>query len=384
MNHKTLNEHLIGPGPKRILALDGGGIRGALTLGYLERLENILRERAGGDPEFRLCDYFDLIGGTSTGSIIATGLAMGFTIKKLQEIYRSLSNDVFKTSFFKFGVVSAKFQSAPLIKALTQYFGDATLGSDQVKTGLLIMTKRLDTGSPWAVHNNPTGRYFHPREGTTRLGNKDYLLRDVVRASTAAPHYFEPEKLQIAHELFGAFVDGGVSPFNNPALQTFMLATMEGYGFNWPFGENNLLLVSVGTGGKELRLDPAEVLGMSAINLAAQSILSIMSDADWLGQTMLQWMSRSPTAWVIDREVGNLKSDVLGDGEPLLSYLRYNVPFNAEWLKENLYLNFSEEDLKSLFAMDQPKNVQQLADLGTAAAAFQIKEEHFPAVFDIE
>jgi predicted acylesterase/phospholipase RssA len=74
---RSLNDHLFGPGPTRILALDGGGVRGALTLSYLERMETLLRERAGGGDDVRLCDYFDLIGGTSTGSIIATGLALG-------------------------------------------------------------------------------------------------------------------------------------------------------------------------------------------------------------------------------------------------------------------------------------------------------------------
>ena len=68
---KTLNEHL-DPAitPKRILSLDGGGIRGALTLGYLKKLETLLREKEG-NKNLLLCDYFDLIGGTSTGSIIA-------------------------------------------------------------------------------------------------------------------------------------------------------------------------------------------------------------------------------------------------------------------------------------------------------------------------
>ena len=92
MPYKTRDEHLFGDGPKRMLALDGGGIRGALTLGYLERLEAILRERNWNDPDFRLCDYFDLIGGTSTGSIIATGLALGFSVEKLTDIYRALGD----------------------------------------------------------------------------------------------------------------------------------------------------------------------------------------------------------------------------------------------------------------------------------------------------
>jgi uncharacterized protein len=60
--------------PKRILSLDGGGIRGILTLEYLSAIEGMLKKRSSRD-DFLLCDYFDLIGGTSTGSIIAAGLA---------------------------------------------------------------------------------------------------------------------------------------------------------------------------------------------------------------------------------------------------------------------------------------------------------------------
>src|SRR5580658_1692916 len=70
----SLQTHLFSPGPKRILALDGGGVRGIISLAYLERLETILRDRFG--PDTVLADYFDLIGGASTGAIIATGLAL--------------------------------------------------------------------------------------------------------------------------------------------------------------------------------------------------------------------------------------------------------------------------------------------------------------------
>jgi len=70
---------------KRILALDGGGIRGILTLEYLGVMEKILRQRSGND-DLLLCDYFDLIGGTSTGSIIAAGLACGMTVADLQQL----------------------------------------------------------------------------------------------------------------------------------------------------------------------------------------------------------------------------------------------------------------------------------------------------------
>ena len=70
-----LSERLTAQGPKRILALDGGGIRGALTLWYLGEIEQILRDRHKR-PDLVLCDYFDFIGGTSTGAIIAAALAI--------------------------------------------------------------------------------------------------------------------------------------------------------------------------------------------------------------------------------------------------------------------------------------------------------------------
>ena len=68
----TRDQHFTEPGAKRILALDGGGLRGILTLGILRHIEAVLAERHGQDTSFRLCHYFDLIAGTSTGAIIGS------------------------------------------------------------------------------------------------------------------------------------------------------------------------------------------------------------------------------------------------------------------------------------------------------------------------
>ena len=81
----TVLERLTAPGPKRILALDGGGVRGMLTLGFLEQLERLLRDRHQR-PDLRLCDYFDLIGGTSVGATMAAGLAIGMDVTELREV----------------------------------------------------------------------------------------------------------------------------------------------------------------------------------------------------------------------------------------------------------------------------------------------------------
>ena len=91
----------------------------------------------------------------------------------------------------------------------------------------------MDTGSVWSISNNPQGTYFSP-EIPGSVGNSEYSLWQVVRASTAAPSYFEAEKIDVRRipgykNIKGEFVDGGVSPFNNPALQALMYATLKGY-----------------------------------------------------------------------------------------------------------------------------------------------------------
>jgi hypothetical protein len=377
----TVNDHLFGPGPKRMLALDGGGVRGILSVGYLSQIEQILQDRHGKD--FRLCDYFDLIGGTSTGAIIATALAFGFRVEEIRELYQKLAREIFKKPFWSLGLIGSKFPKDPLEQALREKFGETTLGSEQLRTGLMIVTKRLDTGSPWVIHNSSRGLFFDaPAKGTASTPNRDFVLRQLIRASTAAPHYFEPERLEVAPGLEGAFVDGGMSPFNNPALQMLFVATLGGFGLKWPLGPENLLLVSVGTGYRGIRLRPEEVMKMPAGLLALRALASLMADCDALTQTMLQWMSDSPTRWEINQEIGDLHGNLLG-GQQWLSYLRYNVHLVRGWLKEHLDLELGEQEAAGLYDMDAPQNVEKLRKIGEVAGSMQVKPEHFPKGFDI-
>ena len=367
MTRKDLNAHLFGPGPKRILALDGGGIRGILTLQLLKRIETLVRERTGDDSAV-LADYFDLIGGTSTGAIIASALALGWPVDRIEKLYRELGNSIFESSFFRKGLLRPKFSAEPVKKALEREYGDIRLGGPELKTGLAVVAKRLDTGSPWVMHNNPKGRYFEQMPGSKSTPNKDYLLRDVVRASTAAPTYFEPEKIRVADDMEGAFVDGGVSPHNNPALQLLMLATLEGHELRWPTGADQLLLVSLGTGSKTLALDQKEVMDMKAVELGVRGLSSLMDDASALNELLLQWMSSSETAHEIDSEIGDLSGDILGGGKPLLTYLRYDVQFDDAWLKDKLKLTLDAEQLESIAEMDRAENMDTLVEIGKAAA----------------
>jgi predicted acylesterase/phospholipase RssA len=387
MAYRKLNrdEHLQNNNrPKRILALDGGGLRGILAVGILEKIEAILRERHGNSKDFRLSHYFDLIAGTSTGSVIAALLALGFTVKEIRQKYMALGKKVFEKSFFRQGLFRAKYDETKLVKELKAICGARTkLGSKALQTGLLVMTKRLDTGSPWPISNNPRGKYFASRPGGI-IGNGDYPLYQVVRASTAAPAYFDPESITIATKanhkpVEGNFVDGGVSPFNNPALQAFMYATMDGYRIGWPTGPEKLLLVSIGTGKADPDVKKAGITAKQAIN----ALLSLMEDCESLQETLLQWMSSSPTARQIDRELSDLRHDLVA-GAPLLSYLRYNVDLRKKSVKQLDPTLTQNKVIKSLSEMDAPENMKTLYRLGQLAAERDVKAVDFASVFDLQ
>lgn len=366
----SLIERLSATGPKRILSLDGGGIRGALTLGLLAKIENILRARHA-NPNLRLCDYFDLIGGTSTGAIIAAGLSIGMDTSEISRMYLELGGKIFRRQLRSW---RAFFNPKQLESQLEHIFGDRQLGDASIQTGLCIVTKRADTGSTWPLINHPSARYNGE--------NSQILLRNAVRASTAAPTYFIPVKFDVGKREIGAFVDGGVSMANNPALLLFLVATLEGFRFQWPVGEDKLLLVSVGTGHWRNRQDADRVVNSRLWNWAREVPTMLMNDASLHNQLILQYLSHTPTPVKIDSEIGFLSSDLLTH-EPALSYLRYDVALDSEGLTKLGLPELSPKKLAKLRKMERAKSRFDLVKIGERAAEDQIKEEHFPAVFDL-
>ena len=370
----TVRERLQSPGPKRVLALDGGGIRGALTLGYLARIEQVLRERHRR-PDLVLADYFDLIGGTSTGAIIAAGLAIGMSSEEITRFYLNFGGEVFGERQ-GLGFLRGRFSAEPLRRKLAEAFGEIRLGDPRIKAGLCIVTKRADTNSTWPLINHPDGRFFRD--------NCDMLLADVVRASTAAPTYFEPEELNFTAG--GAlaramFIDGGISMHNNPALLLFLIVTLEGFPFHWSIGHDKLLLVSIGTGYWQVGKRFEGVFDDAIWEWSSVVPGMLVNEASWLGQTLLQALSQSPTAFVIDQEVGvgNLSRDLLG-GRALLSYLRYNVELDVDPLRR---LGFDTLALRidELRDMTNANVREDLNRVGIAAAA--LNPAHLPAAFDL-
>lgn len=366
------------PGPKKILSLDGGGIRGALTLGYLKRLEDILKDKFPDKPDFRLCDYFDLIGGTSTGSIIAASLAIGRTVDEIINQYMDLGGKIFgeKRSWWNpmetMKWLKANYNYQAMEDGLKLVFGDITLGSDKIRTGLCIVAKRADTNSIWPLINHPGGKFYDSDLGK----NKDIPLWQVVRASSAAPTYFAPQMIEVIAGQKAAFVDGGLSMANNPALTLLMIATLKGFPFRWKMGEENILLVSIGTGYSVFKKYAREIDDATMLTWAASIPDMLMQDASWQNRVMLQWISRSPTADYMDMEIEYMKDDFLSD-KPLISYLRYNFQITAEDLNTlGFKKTFTDVDVKSIVDMSNAVNRQLLYEIGSKAS-YTIKPEHF-------
>lgn len=385
MTYRSFTQHLDPAiGPKSILALDGGGLRGVLTLGMLREIEAVLRKQHGDDPEFRLCHFFDLIAGTSTGAIIAAALSLGMTVDEVHAHYLNLGQVVFKRSLLRWGALRAKFDGDKVRKALVGVLGERKLGSDDLRTGLLVVTKRLDTGSAWPITNNPQARYFKAAAKATTIANADYPLWQVVRASTAAPYFFDPETMRIGQAadglgaVTGDFVDGGVSPANNPALQALMTATMDGYRFGWQTGADKLLVVSVGTGKADPATGHANLLESTAALHAVLSLKALMEDCADQVEAVMQWLSRSPTARTIDREMGKAEPPL--GGMAMCSYLRYNVLLEPGWCADHLGETFSSHALKNLQAMDKPGNIPELDRVGRLAGRKLVRAEHFTGV----
>ncbi|NNM23294.1 MAG: patatin [Flavobacteriaceae bacterium] len=355
--------------PKRILALDGGGIRGALTLGFLERLEELLHQRTG-NRNLLLCDHFDLIGGTSTGAIIAAGLSIGMTASEIKDLYLSIGDKIFgeKYSLIRnFGKrIRAEYNFGPLEKALEDVFGTLTIESKEIRTGLCIVTKRADTLSTWPIMNHPSGKFFE--------SNKNILLRNAVRASAAAPSYFLPKQIEVGNNQMATFIDGGVSLANNPALQLFLIATLKEFPYRWPLGEDKLSILSLGTGTYTKRYEHAKMAKKHLLGWAKIIPELFMEDANYFNQTILQYISNSPTAKNIDSEILDLRDDLLTD-KPALHYVRYNVLLEAKELN-SLGLYFDQDQIESLRKMDAAKNKEILYNIGAKAAARDMDPAH--------
>lgn len=368
--HSSIAERLTSSGPKRILSLDGGGVRGLITVCFLERIEKYLRQKHQND-DLRLSDYFDLIGGTSAGSILAAALTTGMETSEVKQLAIECSNRIFSSR--RWQRWESVFNPGPLKAVLEEVFGDIRLGGSEVRSGLVVVTKRADTHSTWPLHNNPAGKYYQQ--------NKDMLLRDVLYASAAAPLYFMPERVHVGAGEIGAFVDGGVSMSNNPAMLMFLMATLSGFRFQWQTGKDHLLICSVGTGRWRDKQTADQAAAYKIWDWAARIPHMLISDANFYNQLLLQSFSKTVTPWAVDTEIGDLSDEAI-TSQPLFTYLRYDAPLDEDGLRA-MNMNKLIPKLMRLRQLSSAQCRDDLLQIGAASARTQVDPEHFPDQFDV-
>jgi len=241
---------------RRILSLDGGGIKGVFLVAFLAAFE----ERVGRP----IAGYFDLIAGTSTGGIAALGLGLGFTAQGLLTLYERFGREVFpgnRLLRFVRHVVAAKYSPEPLRRVLAEAFGDRTLGDSRCR--LVIPSLNLETGK---VHVYKTAH--HPR---FEMDYKESAVQ-VGMATAAAPTYFPSHRSSSGIPL----VDGGLWA-NNPVG----MAVVEAIGvLEW--SRPDLRVLSLGCPSAPLDIGIARRRSMGRLYWArriAEAFLSGQSSA---------------------------------------------------------------------------------------------------------
>ena len=373
MNQKLV-DRMQTPGPKKILALDGGGIRGMMTVEILDKIENLLRRKLGRNDDFVLADYFDFVAGTSTGAIIAACISIGMKVSDIRTFYISSGEEMFDKAFL-LKRFRHKYEDEKLALKLQEVFGkNTTLGSDKLKTVLMMVMRNASTDSPWPVSNNPFAKY---NQATRHDCNLNLPLWQLVRASTAAPVYFPPEVVKLGALKF-VFVDGGITTYNNPAFQAFLMATVAPYKMNWLAGEDKMLVVSIGTGTSPKANTDLSPNKMNLIYNASSIPSALMYAALNEQDTLCRVFGKCLAGDELDREIGNLvgAKGPVGPSK-LFTYMRYNAELTREGLDA---LGLNDIDPKDVQKLDSVRNIDELQRVGKAVAERKVKLEHFAAL----
>ena len=277
----------------------------------------------------------------------------------------------------------AKFESEPLSEILRALFVEedgkqALLGSEQLRkrpheTGddklLMVVVRNNTTGSAWPLTNNPMAKYADRNRPDCNL---NIPLWKLVRASTAAPTYFPPEEVMLGDEM-RTFVDGAITPYNNPALIAALTAILPGYRVNWTPGPENIRVVSVGTiqFSPEVRVKNQKMwVGYYATHIPNALLQAIAWQQDYL----CRFLGDCIFGETLDSEVGDLLAQNVASAPPQgrswFSYVRYNQTYRKDELNEILL----EHPL--LAKMDAVDAIPSLQRVGQEYAEKNVKLSH--------
>ena len=335
----------------------------------LEILRAVERELGAHDLQFRLCDVFDYIAGTSTGAIIAAALSTGASVEEVVDLYRKMGPRVFRRRLLP-GWVRSLYPARGLKEQLVDFFGDRTFGDQSLRSLLLVVTHRTDTDSVWPLSNNPDALY------NATGGADDNLaipLWQLLRGSSAAPFYFPPEEIEIGDQR-AVFQDGGITPFNNPAPILFTMATSPQYRLRWETGVDKLLIVSVGTGASAAVHPGLSGKMVNAMFNATNLLRVMMNSSSTENDRLCRVLGTTRFGPPIDSEFNapNLDDDMPTGSQ--FTYIRYNIDISPDALARNPTL--ADIDARRVGKMDRPAALDDLQRIGRVAAE-QVDREHF-------
>ena len=351
--------------PRKMLSIDGGGLRGVLSLEILRSIEQMLAARTGQGEDFRLAYYFDYIAGTSTGSVIATLLALGKTVEEAVALYMELGPRA---------CADAPPEERPISRFLEETFGDRDLTSEDLQCLVMLVMHNNTTDSAWPLSSNPFAKYNDPDRDDCNLR---IPLWKLVRGSTAYPGVFTPAKVTLGGREY-QFDDGGVSPFINPAFQLYKMATAPEYNLRWKTGERDLLLISIGTGTAPSA--NAEMYNPTQIADVANFLSVVMYGAQVEQDTNCRTIGRCTYGEPIDGELGDMIPREGTDPIPLTHdlgrhflYARYDVQLVQERLKALGLGDIEAHKVQGMGAADQMGNLRRIGE----RIGQEVSPEHF-------
>jgi uncharacterized protein len=284
-----------------MLCIDGGGIRGVFAIAILQSLENEIKQP--------ISSLFDVIAGTSTGSIIAASIALNISMDEILESYKTYGEKIFVRQA-KVGLFKSIYNDRYLRRLLKKAFGEKSLAD--IKKPLLIPAVDITHGKPYIHRSN---------YGLSESGELDIKVWDAVLSSCSAPVYFPPNNVENRY----LSIDGGLWA-NNPSLVCITEAV---HYFNTNLNEINI--ISVGTGQQKIDF-------------------SIDSEKYWGVKQWLpfQFPSMKVTPKLLDLAL-NLSSE--------------SVSYHCQLLLKDHYLRINE-DLGEEVPFDEVKYMDELIKLG--------------------
>jgi patatin-like phospholipase/acyl hydrolase len=282
--------------PFKVLSVDGGGMRGLIPALVLASIE----ERTGRP----ISDIFDLLAGTSTGAIIVLGLTKPSTDGKVEKsardvvtLYETKGATIFPRSLLQAlhvgAIRGAKYDAKGLDATLARYFGDTRL-KDALKP-VVVPSYDIEKQVP----------IFFKSKRAKDNPDYDFPMREVARATAAAPTYFPPQKIQTADPLqYNALLDGGVIA-GNPAMCAYAEALKMDN-----IADNGVLMLSLGTGVLRHSLKYDDACDWGQLEWAQPIIDIALNGSNATVDYQLQQLLRA--------------------GGPQQSYYRLQVELNAE------------------------------------------------------